>query len=305
MSADEGARLSRERWRQIDSIFDEALDRDPASREDFLEAACEGDAELRREVEALLAADRRAPELFEQGALSFAAPAWDPGEAEEGGPEPGARLGAYRLLEEIGRGGMSRVYLAERDDDRLRRRVAIKVLEASTRHREELEGRFRAEGLLLASLSHPNIAEVYDAGVDSQGRPYLVMEHVDGKPITEHCDAESLEVSERLDLFRDVCSAVQHAHRHLVVHRDLKPGNILVDEEGRVKLLDFGIAKLLDVGVLGAGAGDLPKTRTGIVPMTPEYAAPEQVLAEEITTSTDVYALGLILFELLTGARLP
>ena len=209
----------------------------------------------------------------------------------------GRRIGPYRVLHELGRGGMGVVYLAERDDGQFRRRVAVKVLRDSP-DAEELHRRFVAERQILASLSHPHIAQLLDGGVSDGQLPYLVIEYVEGMPITDYCDRHRLGIAARLRLFQDVCSAVQHAHQNLVLHRDLKPGNVLVTPAGEVKLLDFGIAKLLNPSLAGT---EQPVTRTAFRMMTPKYASPEQVRGDTLTTASDVYALGLLLYELLVG----
>jgi serine/threonine-protein kinase len=205
------------------------------------------------------------------------------------------RIGPYKLIRELGRGGMGTVWLAARADEQFEKRVALKVVRASDS--QEVLRFFRRERQILAGLEHPNIARLLDGGTTDDGLPYFVMEHVEGVPIDRYCDEHKLSVPERLRLFEGVCSAVQHAHRSLVVHRDLKPGNILVTEEGIPKLLDFGIAKLLNPGVAGGGSADT------VVAMTPDYASPEQVRGRAITTGTDIYSLGVILYELLTGQR--
>jgi serine/threonine-protein kinase len=205
------------------------------------------------------------------------------------------RIGPYRLISELGRGGMGTVWLAARADEHFEKRVALKVVRGSDS--QEVFRFFRRERQILAGLEHPNIARLLDGGTTEEGLPYFVMEHVEGVPIDRYCDEHKLSVSDRLRLFEGVCSAVQHAHRSLVVHRDLKPGNILVTEEGVPKLLDFGIAKLLDPGVAGGVSAET------IVALTPDYASPEQVRGRAITTATDVYSLGVILYELLTGQR--
>lgn len=240
--------------------------------------------------------------LLESGGL-LNGPLWEAfcGDFEE---EPvlrqGERLGPWRVLGEIGRGGMSVVYLAERADDAFDQRVALKVLDRAPRDREA-RARFEQERQILASLDHPNIARLLDGGVDGRGLPYIVMELVEGQPIDRYCQDRGLTVDERLALFQVVARAVAHAHRRLVVHRDLKPSNILVTGAGEVKLLDFGIAKLLDPGAAGPWAA--PPTRTALRVLTPEYAAPEQVRGEPVTTASDVYQLGLVLYEILTGRR--
>ncbi|HEY3586917.1 MAG TPA: serine/threonine-protein kinase [Myxococcaceae bacterium] len=205
------------------------------------------------------------------------------------------RIGPYKLIRELGRGGMGTVWLAARADEQFEKRVALKVVRASDS--EEVLRFFRRERQILAGLEHPNIARLLDGGTTDDGLPYFVMEHVEGVPIDRYCDEHKLSVPERLRLFEGVCSAVQHAHRSLVVHRDLKPGNILVTDEGIPKLLDFGIAKLLNPGVAGGGSAET------VVAMTPDYASPEQVRGRAITTATDVYSLGVVLYELLTGQR--
>jgi len=205
------------------------------------------------------------------------------------------RIGPYKLIRELGRGGMGTVWLAARADEQFEKRVALKVVRASDS--DEVLRFFRRERQILAGLEHPNVARLLDGGTTDDGLPYFVMEHVEGVPIDRYCDEHKLSVPERLKLFEGVCSAVQHAHRSLVVHRDLKPGNILVTEDGIPKLLDFGIAKLLNPGVAGGGSAET------LVAMTPDYASPEQVRGRAITTATDVYSLGVILYELLTGQR--
>jgi eukaryotic-like serine/threonine-protein kinase len=204
------------------------------------------------------------------------------------------RIGPYRALKELGRGGMGRVYLAARADEQYQKRVAIKVIKAEV-DRDEVVSRFRRERQILASLDHPNISRFLDGGATEDGRPYVVMEYVEGRAIDQYCDRESLSIPERLKLFRQLCSAVEYAHRNLIVHRDIKPGNILVTADGVPKLLDFGIAKLVNPGLSGDGG-----TMTGLA-MTPEYASPEQARGEPVTTISDVYSLGVLLYLLLTG----
>jgi serine/threonine-protein kinase len=211
-------------------------------------------------------------------------------------PAAGLRIGAYKVLRELGHGGMGAVYLAARADDQYQKRVAIKVVKAGA-FGEDAIRHFRRERQILASLDHPNIARLLDGGATDEGLPYLVMEHVEGQPIGRYCDTNRLPTAERLRLFRAVCSAVQYAHRNLVVHRDIKPGNVLVAADGVPKLLDFGVAKLLNPELSGE-----PATATGLA-MTPEYASPEQARGEPITTASDVYSLGVLLYELLTGQR--
>jgi eukaryotic-like serine/threonine-protein kinase len=280
--------IGADRWREIDLVFAEALDRPPAERKAFLDEACAGDAELRRAVERLLLADEASDTFLEQPASELL------GLIPEA--EAGERLGPYRLLRRLGAGGMGTVYLARREDEHYQQDVALKILRSGLQGTEAVH-RFLAERQILARLEHPNIARLYDGGSTPDGRPYLVMELVEGLPVDEYCDRHQLTIDQRLDLFRRICSAVQYAHQHLLVHRDLKPGNILVTEEGEPKLLDFGIAKRLEPG--SATKPDL--TRTGSRMMTPSYASPEQVRGEAITTASDVYSLGVVLYGLLAG----
>jgi len=288
-----------ERWREINEILVEAQGRPDDERAAYLDAACGEDQALRREVETLLDAAASHAPFFERDAATIAE-SFLPEASESTSSEaldPDRRIGPYRLEERIGDGGSSNVYRAERADEQFERTVAVKVLRAPVAEEGGAADRFRAERQILASLSHSHLAEVYDGGVLDDGRPYLVMEFVDGRPITEHCRAEALSVDERLQLFRQAAEAVQAAHEQLVVHRDLKPSNVLVEREtGQVKLLDFGIAKIL--GELPGGP--VPSTQTGRQPMTPAYAAPEQVKGEAISVATDTYALGTLLYELLT-----
>jgi eukaryotic-like serine/threonine-protein kinase len=282
--------MSRERWQRLQEIFHAAAALPPGQRGAYLAEACAGDPELQREVEALLASSGDAESLGEE----IRQAASDAVEAARAG----MRFGPYRVVRELGRGGMGRVYLARRDDDQFHRRVAIKV--ANDAQGPDDLARFRAERQILAALDHPNIARLLDGGTTEGGVPYLVLEYVEGEPIDAYCDARELPIGERIRLFRMVCLAVQHAHQSLVVHRDLKPANILVGPDGTPKLLDFGIAKLLKPELLAQS----PALTTAIHrPMTPEYASPEQVRGEPITTASDVYSLGVVLYELLTGCR--
>jgi eukaryotic-like serine/threonine-protein kinase len=274
---------------RVNALFSEVLALAPADRVARLAALAESEPEVFAEVEGLLRAEARGDTSVE--------PFLDegpPGEFSDPLGE-GARIGPYRLIREIGRGGMGHVYLAERTDE-FRMRVAIKIVRAGLS--ESLRIRFQRERQILAGLDHPNIAKLLDGGTTPQGAPYLVMEYVDGETITRFCEARDLPVADRLALFETVAEAVHHAHRHLVIHRDLKPANILVNSEGVPKLLDFGIAKLLET----EGAED-SHTVTGFQPMTPAYASPEQASGKAITTASDVYSLGVILFELVCGSR--
>ena len=281
-----------ERRELIDAVFDAALDRPTAERMAWLVERCGDDRGLLREVEKLLDAHARTSGILDR---------WPPIPVRtlvaEAPPE--GRFGPYRVLRELGRGGMGVVYLAERDDGHFRRRVAVKLLRYGP-HAEELYRRFIAERQILASLDHPNIAQLLDGGVTDGDLPYLVMEYVDGVPIARYCDERRLDVEARIRLFCDVCAAVHHAHQNLIVHRDLKPSNIFVTRDGQVKLLDFGIAKVLGPALAGV---EPPETRTGFRVMTPEYASPEQVRGDALTTASDIYALGVVLYELLAGSR--
>ncbi len=287
--------MNPERWRRIDAIFEAALERAPEGRSSFLAEACGDDAGLRREVETLLAADGKAEAFMEAPASLDDILGDRSGEAEEG-----AAIGPYRIVRRLDRGGMGIVYLATRADDVYQRQVAIKVLSPGMRT-ASLVRRFRSERQILASLDHPNIAKLFEGGTTPGGYPYLVMEYIEGLPIDEYCDRRRLAVRERLEIFHKVCSAVHYAHQNLVVHRDIKPSNILVTVAGEPRLLDFGIAKLLDPE---AFPYSVEITSTGHRPMTPHYASPEQVRGEAITTATDVYSLGVVLYQLLAG-RLP
>jgi len=282
--------VTSERWQQIKVVLEGALDREEAERTAFLDAACEGDDELRREVESLLASEPELGDFIETPVFRI--------RPEEDVPlAAGERIGAYRVVRELGRGGMGSVYLAERADEEFEQRVALKLVRRGM-DTDEIVRRFRSERQILAHLDHPNIAKLFDGGTTDDGRPYFLMEYVEGQPIDEYCDERKLPTRERLELFRQVCSAVHFAHQNLIVHRDLKPGNILVTAAGVPKLLDFGIAKLLD-----PDQALFALTRVELRLMTPEYASPEQVRGETITTASDIYSLGVLLYVLLTGHR--
>ena len=283
-----------ERYQRVKDILQSALEREPADQPRFLAEACSGDEALQREVESLLAYQSRHQAFIETRAEDAAArlEQHDPSALE------GQRIGVYRIVREIGRGGMGAVYLAERDDDQYQHQVAIKLVKRGM-DSELVIRRFKNERQILANLTHPNIAGLLDGGTTDEGLPYFVLEYVSGTPIDVYCDAHQLGVVDRLKLFRTVCAAVQYAHSNLVVHRDLKPGNILVTVDGTPKLLDFGIAKLLDVD----RSSDLTEMTLAGRPMTPEYASPEQARGDAVTIASDVYSLGVVLYELLTGCR--
>ncbi len=288
--------MTPKRWKEIDELMQAALERTPKDRRTFLDQACGNDDTLRREVESLISFESRASAFLEHPAFQASSEA----SAEAAGyPEAETQIGPYRLIREIGRGGMGAVYLALRSDDQYQKRVAIKVIKRGM-DTDFIVRRFRQERQILAALDHPNIARLHDGGATPEGLPYFVMEYVDGKAIDAYCDTRSLSVKDRLELFRAVCSAAQYAHQNLVVHRDIKPGNILVNEQGVPKLLDFGLAKLLNPELYPQ---TIDPTATALRLMTPRYASPEQARGGPITTATDVYSLGIVLYELLTGHR--
>jgi serine/threonine protein kinase len=285
--------IPRARWQQIQSLFEQLADAGTVERGARLDEACGGDMELHASVLSLLESDQR-----REDPLLHAI-----GEAAESLLEDhqdrliGTRIGPYRVVSILGHGGMSTVYRGERDDSQYQQTVAIKVLQHASLH-PRLRSRLHSERHILATLDHPSIARLIDSGDLEDGTPYLVMEHVDGESIDTYCDSRTLFIRERLELFIQVCAAVQYAHRNLVVHRDIKASNIFVTDEGAPKLLDFGIAKLLAPESL---SHTLPVTRLQERILTPENAAPEQVLGRPITTATDIYSLGVLLYQLLTG----
>ena len=281
--------LDPEVWRRLSPYLDQALDLSETARTMWLADIRSHDPALSEQIEALL---REHESVGREGFLENG-PHLAPGSHAR----TGELIGAYRLLDPIGSGGMGTVWLAERSDGRFDRRVAIKFPNIS--FNTQGEERFRREVSILGRLSHPHIAQLLDAGVSEAGQPYLVLEYVEGEPIDRYCDARALAVEERLRLFLEVLGAVAHAHANLVVHRDIKPSNVLVTNDGAVKLLDFGIGKLLEDH---PGDGRVPElTREGGVGLTPEFAAPEQMTGGAITTATDVFALGGLLYRILTG----
>jgi eukaryotic-like serine/threonine-protein kinase len=311
--------VTNARWHQVKALFQATVERPPSERAAFLAAAAGGDDALRREVDSLLDSDSSEIDFADRLAFRDRAPlaleslllaseqaercteepalagcvAWV--EDTTAKAERALRIGPYRILREIGRGGMAAVYLAVRDDGEYRKEVAIKVVQNSFAS-DFIVRRFRQERQILAGLEHQNIARLLDGGSTDDDLPYLVMEHVAGSPIDEYCDEHQLSLTERLELFCDVCAAVGYAHERLVIHRDLKPSNILVTADGTPKLLDFGIAKCLD------GSEQLgDRTLTGWRMMTPEYASPEQLRGEPVGVPADVYALGVVLYRVVTG----
>jgi eukaryotic-like serine/threonine-protein kinase len=283
--------MAAERWARIQMLFETAVQLDAVERRRFLTRECAGDDALRVEVEQLLRADRGSADASIGSAIASAAR-----EFIQPPQRLGQRLDEYLLVRELGRGGMGAVWLGERADGEYTARVAIKVV--SGIFSPDIERRFRVERQILADLAHPNIARLIDGGTAPDGMPYLVMEYVDGDPITTWADEKHLDLNQRLRLFRTVCDAVRSAHAALIVHRDIKPANILVRADGTPKLVDFGIAKILE-----DRAGAKQKTITMVRLLTPSYASPEQLRGEAITVAADLWALGVLLYELLTGTH--
>lgn len=285
--------MTPDRYQRVKAVFHSALELAPEQREAFLAENCADDETLSNEVRSLLSAHDEAESFIETPAA--AANVMFANDADL----VGKRVGPYRLIRELSQGGMGTVWLAVRADDQFQKRVAIKLIKRGM-DSDFILRRFRHERQILASLDHPNIARLLDGGTTEEGPPYFVMEYVEGQPITLWCDRHRLTLAERLTLFHTVCSAVHYAHQNLIIHRDIKPGNILVTADGVPKLLDFGIAKLLNPDLSGA---TLDPTATALRLMTPEYASPEQARGEPVTTATDVYSLGVLLYELLTSQR--
>jgi serine/threonine protein kinase/tetratricopeptide (TPR) repeat protein len=288
-----GPRVKRDEWRHVEEIFLAAIEKDGDTRSRYLDEVCQGNPDLRAEVESLLAHDSDGAQVL-QSVVSEAASEL----AESRDKHIDSKLGPYRILRRLNEGGMGVVYLAERSDEQYLHTVAIKLVKSGMDSRE-IVNRFRAERQILANLTHPNVAAILDGGSTEDGSPYIVMEYIDGQRITDFAAARQLTVRERIHLFLPVCLAVHYAHQKLVIHRDIKPGNILVTADGNPKLLDFGIAKLL--------ADDSPTaqglTLTGMRAMTTDYSSPEQIRGASLTTSSDVYSLGVVLFELLAGSH--
>ena len=284
--------MNSEQFRRLEALYDAAAALAPHERTQFIDESCTDDEEVHRE---LLAA-------FADGGSGLTALVAHAAVTAAGAVvSPGRRMGAYQIVRPLGQGGMGAVYLAVRDDDEFRKDVAIKTLKFDLSDGPAV-ARFRHERQILAYLEHPNIARLLDGGTTEHGTPFIVLEYVQGVQIVEWCDQRKRSIRQRLMLFREVCDAVQYAHQHLVVHRDIKPGNILVTDDGVPKLLDFGIAKLLDSSAL-PGFDDPRMTATRALLMTPDYGSPEQVRGEPVSTATDVYSLGAVLYELLTGVR--
>ncbi len=305
----------KKRWAELEKLFDDLIELSATAREKRLHDLAEHDPELQIALLKMLAAAGKDNSFLDQGDMGLSGDALDQLLNELGNSgdksstlassntitqaSEGSRIGAYRLVKHLGTGGMAEVWLAERDDGVLQQKVAIKLLHPLMG--ANAAQRFRSERHILSALRHDGIAKILDAGTAPDLPPYLVLEYVDGVAITDYCQQHDLGLNKRLEIFREVCDAVGYAHRRLIVHRDLKPSNIMVTQAGRVKLVDFGIAKLLDPKAIATG--EAPLTKTGLFLMTPDYAAPEQVRGETITTATDVYGLGVLLFEILTGVR--
>jgi len=282
-----------ERWQQVKAVLQEALEVPATERDAFLDHACEGDQFLRQEIESLLLEEKHGEEEFRRSPVDFSLEDVQ----RRFRLTPGRRIGAYEILEEIAVGGMGAVYRAVRADGQYKQQVALKIVRSEL-GAESTTGRFRIERQILASLNHPNIAKILDGGTTADGVLYLVMELVEGQRLDEYCDTHKLAATERLELFLQICAAVQYAHQRLIIHRDIKPGNILVNAEGVPKLLDFGIAKILEP----SEAGSQPEQTISLVrQLTPSYASPEQIKGDPITTASDIYSLGVVLYELLTG----
>src|SRR5215813_12880280 len=285
--------MDSNRWKKMQTLFHKAADLQPAEQRSFLERQSPEDPSLISEVLKMLEEDSRGGGLLDQGVAPLADGVL---EQNASGAVPVKEFGPYRILRVLGEGGMGIVYLAERGD--LGLQVAIKILRDAWLS-PALRDRFAIEQRTLAQLNHPSIARLYDASNSPDGSPFFVMEYVEGVPLVEYCQSHRLSLEQRLKLFRTVCEAVLYAHQHAVIHRDLKPSNILVKEDGSLRLLDFGIAKHLET------MGDaVEQTMTGLRLMTPAYASPEQIRGEQLGVQTDVYSLGVILYQLLCG-QLP
>jgi len=301
--------MTNERWQEVKALLAAALERAPAERADFIRQACGDNSELLDEVTSLIGYEKTGEGEGQSFALqsnfglqavaNLSAGSFESAFNDDEAGTPDMRIGPYEIIRELGRGGMGAVYLARRADDAYRQHVAIKLIRRGM-DTDLVLRRFRNERQILAALDHPNIARLLDGGTTEDGSPYLVMEYVEGEPLDAYCDRQMLHTEDRLKLFRQVCDAVHYAHQRLVIHRDIKPGNILVTREGVPKLLDFGIAKLLTSEL---AAQTLDATAPAMRLMTPLYASPEQINGEPITTATDVYSLGVLLYLLLTGHK--
>lgn len=289
--------MTPERWREIKKLFQAVLEHQPIERTSFLLQACASDLSLQAEVQALIKAYEEAGDFIELPAVEAIEKLAIIDEQPHLASIIGEHIGQYKVIDEIGHGGMGTVYLAIRDDDQYQKQVAIKVVKSGL-DVDFILRRFRTERQILASLDHPNVAKLLDGGSTKDGLPYFVMEYIEGKPIDQYCDDHKLPILERLKLFRAICSAIYYSHQHFIIHRDIKPSNILVTKDGVPKLLDFGIAKLLNPTLLSQ---PLDQTATMLRLMTLEYASPEQIRGEKINSATDIYSLGVLLYKLLCG----
>jgi eukaryotic-like serine/threonine-protein kinase len=282
--------MTNEQWEQVKEIFNEAVELPRTERLTFIEQKSGGDQLIVKEVQSLLESDEEVEDFIENPAAAVSHLVRDDTALA------GKKIGFYRIEREIGRGGMGAVYLAARADEHFKKRVAIKLIKRGF-DTDDIIRRFRHERQILAALDHPNITRLLDGGATEDGLPYLVMDYVEGLPLNRYCEENALSVNERLKLFLQICSAVIYAHQNLIIHCDIKPSNIFITNDGVPKLLDFGIAKLT--------APDSPQTldRHSTQMMTPEYASPEQILGLPVTTAADIYSLGVVLYELLSGHR--
>jgi serine/threonine protein kinase len=287
--------MKSNRWSLIEEIFQGALERPLAKRRQYLAEACGNDSELLREVESLLANDDDSEGVLRSLVADNVKEITESSVASD----LGSQVGPYLLVRELDSGGMGVVYLAVRADDQYFQIVAIKMIRKGL-ETVELVQRFRVERQILATLNHPNIGAILDGGETKDGRPFIVMEYVEGQPITLASEGRALSIRQRIELFRSLCSAVHYAHQKLIIHRDIKPSNVMVTPEGVVKLIDFGTSKPLEPQAV---LSDNNPTESGFRMMTPDYASPEQVQGKQLTTATDIYSLGVLLFELLTGSR--
>jgi serine/threonine protein kinase len=286
-------RAKSDRWNLIEEIFQKAVERPQSERSDYIKQACGADEELLSEVESLLASDsggNTVQNLIASDIKDL--------EHASSSSETGQQVGPYRLIRELDSGGMGAVFLGVRSDDQYFQIVAVKMIRKGMESPALIQ-RFRAERQILATLKHPNIGAILDGGETDDGLPYIVMEYVEGQAISEACESRGLSIRQRIELFRSVCSAVHYAHQKLIIHRDIKPSNVLVTAEGIVKLIDFGISKPLVPELI---YGEMPKTEASERLLTPDYASPEQIIGKDLTTASDIYSLGVLLFELLTGS---
>lgn len=281
-------------WDKIESIIDDALKLERGQRTDFIRKQCEGDERLFRKILDYLDAIQDSEGYLEEPAHSLLDELFDAGRPPKNSLID-QTIGSYKITELIDHGGMGSVYRAKRIGKNFDQEVAIKVIRRGMDTPENF-ARFNREKQILANLNHPNIAELYDGGITEDGLPYLVMEYVEGRPVDTYCDDHHLSIDERMDLFKQICQGIQHAHKNLVIHRDLKPSNIFVTEERHIKILDFGISKILE-----SNDPSIYETSEQLYPVSPGYAAPEQLLKEPVTTEVDTYGLGVVLYQMLAG----